>query len=155
MALVQWSSPGCDHTVPELLRTFSTHLFMKSCVSVSSPVPDSAHKHNLSLSTWQTSFVCCYFSALVLSYHVFAWCPPPLWQFWNATFVWGAWKERPRGTRPLRIAAPSALMQVCSICCWKPHCMPRKCWHRCVTYSADSHVHYITHVYVCVNAGAV
>lgn len=101
------------------------------------------------LSTFHNLLCALVLSAVVLSYHIFTQSPLQLWQFWNAAFVRSAWKERMRGTRPQRIAVPSALMQAPSICCWKPWCMPRRLWapHEQpttlkVTYSC---------VYVCVH----
>lgn len=90
-------------------------------------VPDTAHKPDLSwvkprevcLSTFHNLLCAPVLSAVVLSYHIFTQSPLQLWQFWNAAFVRSTWKERMRGTRPQRIAAPSALMQALSICCGK------------------------------------
>lgn len=55
-----------------------------------------------------------------------------------------------RGTRPPRIAEPSALMQALSICCWKLCCMPRRRWAPHVTHYTDSNrscVHVCVHMH--------
>lgn len=91
-------------------------------VFLSNLVPDTPHRLNLSrvkpTEVSLSTFLCApVLSAVVLSYHIFTQSPLQLWQFWNAAFVRCTWKERMRGTRPQRIAVPSALMQALSICC--------------------------------------